>query len=78
MSYNLQKIERSTYKLAGWLGLVGGFMSSIRAIFLIFCMLVSTWSLEKYLITHLYHTNNESQTNLKTDGSKEKGKTLIE
>ena len=62
MGFDINKISRSVYGFADWLGVVGGFLGSIEFIFQVVVPLVAVWSLEKYLIVSLFHRYYDNPT----------------
>ena len=46
--------SRKVFNLSDWLGIVGGFRSSIKVMFIFFVPMFTIWNLEKYLVTSLF------------------------
>ena len=66
VDYDKRIIEREVFKASDWLEAVGGFMGSVEFIFLILVPLINCWSLEKYLVSTLFHRyieNPDANTN---------------
>ena len=58
------EIVRSVYSLSAWLGEIGGFSSALIPIIQIVLPLLQFYSLEKYLISQLYHQQEEKDSEL--------------
>ena len=61
MGFDKNLIERTVYSASDWLGVVGGFMQSVQFIFIVFVPMVTVWSLEKYMVTTLFHRYIEDE-----------------
>ena len=61
MGFDKNLIERTVYSSSDWLGVVGGFMQSVQFIFIVFVPMVTVWSLEKYMVTTLFHRYIEDE-----------------
>ena len=66
VDYDKRIIEREVFKASDWLESVGGLMGSVEFIFLFFVPFFNGWSLEKYLVSTLFHRyleNPDANTN---------------